>query len=800
MFKNYLKTALRNLRKNKLYSLINIFGLAIGLTACLLIGVYITHELSYDRFHTKRDRIVRTTMEYGRSGNTSTTANTGTKTGPQLKRIFPAVEEYVRTFIGTRVVKQGERIFEEKRVLFADDAFFKVFSFSLLKGDAGTALNTPDKIVITESTAKKYFDSGEDPINKTLTMGTKDYTVAGVCKDAPQNSQIKFDFVTRFLNLGSNVQEEQWWTANWVTYFLLKDAKQVPGFERQVNDYMNTAEVRSEARLDGKDFLNYHFEPLTSVHLRSPLAGFEPNGSMTYIYMFAIIAILILVIACANYTNLATAQSAGRSGEIGMRKVMGATRKQVFFQFIGESFTITVIAGILALVLAILLLPYFNMVTGKEFLAADILQPTPILLLLGFSLLVSFLAGAYPALVLSGAGIMGVLKKGFNFTGTSNVLRRALIVLQFGISVFLIIYTGIILQQMHFLQRKNLGYDKDQVLVLPIDNQMFQHYEATKQAIAQVNGVEGITAAYETPEFIEWGDGIQATDEKGVHDISLNALPVDLSFTKTMKMQLVAGRDFQENDFALMDTNESYKNFQQPYLINESLAKKLGWKPEEAIGRIIDKGSPGPVLGVVKDFNFESLHEPVKPLVIFLNRDMARTFLVRINGRDAPSVLSRLGIVWKQRVPHRPFEYHFLDDDYNNLYIGEQRSSALFSIAAIVAILLGCLGLFGLAAFTTVQRIKEIGIRRVLGADIKSIVLLISKNFLLLVIIAIVVAAPLAWYAGSVWLEDFSFRVELGTWLIGATAAAVLLIVLLTVGYQAIRAAVMNPVKTLRAD
>lgn len=799
MYRNYLKTAFRNLTKNKLYSAINIVGLMTGLTACLLIGIYITHELSYDKFHGNGSRIVRVTMEYNMAGTVAAAATTGTKPGPQFMRTFPSVEKYIRTYIGTNVVKQGENVFEESRLLYADDAFFEAFTFPLIKGDAKKVLNDPGNVVLSEAMAAKYFGN-EDALNKTLTIGNRSYTVSGICKNAPQNSQIKFDFVTQFLNIGNHVKEEQWWTANWITYLLVKEPGIIGKLQQQINEYMDLPEVKKEARLEGTGYLHYNLEPLTEVHLKSSLAGFEPNGNMTYIYMFAVIALLILIIACANYTNLATAQATGRTGEIGMRKVMGASRRQVFVQFIAESSAITFIAALLALLLGILLVPYFNMVTGKQFSTEDLVQPKPIIMLALFTVFVSFLAGLYPALILSGTRIMGVLKSGFSFTGSNKLLRKALIVVQFGISVFLIAYTSVIMQQMDFLQQKNLGYDKDHVLVLPIDRKIAANYDNIKQAIAGVPGVEGVTAAYETPEFVEWSDGIRAVDENGLHDVSVNAMPVDLDFTKTLKMEMLAGRDFQQNDFALMDTSNNYTNFRQPYIINESLVRKLGWTSEEAIGKTIEKHVQGPVVGVVRDFNFESLHEPVKPLVMFLDKSQLLTLMVRIHGSDMQAVINRLEVLWKQRVAHRPFEYHFLDEDYNNLYQGEQRVSALFSVSAGLAILLACLGLFGLAAFTTMQRIKEIGIRRVLGAGISSIALLISKNFLVLVCISIFVALPLAWYAGDRWLQDYAFRIYINGWLFAAVALAVLLIALFTVSFQAIRASVTNPIKSLRTE
>ncbi|MES2647243.1 MAG: ABC transporter permease [Bacteroidota bacterium] len=799
MFRNYFKTALRNFKKNSLYSTINVVGLTVGLAACLLIGIYIQHELSYDKFHTKADRIVRATMEYSTSGTTSKVATTGTKVGPHFQRTFPVIESYARTYITHSVIKNGEKIFEEPRVLFADDPFFKIFSFRLLQGEAATVLNAPDKMVITESMAKKYFGN-EDPLNKTLTSGTKEYRISGICEDVPEASQIKFDFVTQFMNLGDNVKNETWYTANWITYFLLQNERDIPKLQQQVKDFMQTPATRKDAGMEGSNYLTYNLEPVTSVHLHSNLAGFEPNGSITYIYMFSVIAILILIIACANYTNLATAQSAGRSGEIGIRKVIGASKKQVFLQFIGESSLITFIAALLAFSLSLLLIPYFNDITGKQFTNSILLQPVPMLSLFLFAVLVSFLAGLYPALILSGKQVLGVLKKGFSFTGGNNLLRKSLIIVQFGISVFLVIYTMVVLQQMHFMQTKNLGYNKDHVLVLPVNNDMLPQFENIKNAFLQVPGIAAVTAAYETPEFVEWGDGINATDEKGVHAVSLNAMPVDLDYTKTLQMQMVAGRDFQQSDFALMDTSNNNANYRQPFIINETLAKKIGWTPQQAIGKIIEKNVSGPVVGVVKDFNFSSLHNPIGPAILFLGRDFSRTYMLRLSGKDLPATIAGIESVWKQRVPGKPFSYHFLDDDYNKLYLAEQRTSQLFTVAAGLAILLACLGLFGLAAFSTVQRTKEIGIRRILGANISNITMLLAKNFIQLVVIAILVATPLAWLAANQWLQNFAYRIPVHVYLFIIPSIITLGIAIGTVSFHAIKAAFANPVKSLRSE
>ncbi|MBS1655849.1 MAG: ABC transporter permease, partial [Bacteroidetes bacterium] len=479
MIKNYFKIALRNLRKNTLYSGINIFGLSVGLAACLLIGIYISHELSYDKFNKNADRVVRLTMEYSFEGTVNKTATTGTEPGPEFKRVFPYIDTYARTYITHNIFSNGDKMFDEPGVLFADNDFFKIFSFKILYGDPATALDAPDKIVLTKSMAKKYFGT-DDAVGKTLHAKKKEYRVSAVCEDVPANSQIKFDFATQFLNLGDNVKKETWWTANWITYFLLNNKTDINKFQKDVDVYMKSAEVRTSAGLTGKNYLSYHAEPLLSVHLHSALNGFEPNSNIRYIYMFAIIALLILVIACANYSNLATAQSAGRSGEIGVRKVMGASRKQVFMQFIGESAVLTFISAILALLIAVLLVPYFNKITGKEFTSTNIIRPLPLLLLIGFSILVSLAAGLYPALVLSGTRIMNVLKKGFSFTSGNNFMRKALVITQFGISVFLIIYTVIILKQMHFMMTKDLGYNKDHIVVLPVTSSMLADFQNTK--------------------------------------------------------------------------------------------------------------------------------------------------------------------------------------------------------------------------------------------------------------------------------------------------------------------------------
>jgi putative ABC transport system permease protein len=799
MFKNNLKIAWRSISKNRLYAFINIAGLTMGVTCCILIGLYITDELSFDKFHTKANRIVRVTMEYGDAGTHNNVATTGTKVGPQFKRIFPEIESFSRTFKNTTVVAWGTKMFEEKNVLYADKDFFKIFSFPLTEGDAASALNTKEKLVISEAMAKKYFGN-EEPLGKILKIGSgRDMVVSAVAKNPPGNSQIQFDFVLPFGLITGN-QDEQWFTANYITYLLLKDEKQVGALQQRITSYMKSGAIKTELGFTGADYLTHHIQPISQVHLHSSLDGFEPNGNIKYIYIIGLIAILILAIACVNYTNLATAQSAGRTGEIGIRKVLGAVKGQLFVQFIGESFLTTIIAIIPALVLSAALLPAFNSITGKHMTEAVLLEPQVLIPLILLAVVISFLAGSYPALILSGTAITKVLKSGFSFSTSGGGLRKSLIIFQFVISIFLIISTIIIMQQMRYIQHKNLGYDREHIVVLPADRVIHRNYEALKKEIGLIADVKDVTGAYEAPVFIRWGDGITAETGNEKKKIHVNAIPVDLNFSKTMGIQLIAGTDFTPSDFQLMDTSNNYKNFRYTFIINEAAAREIGWTPEEAIGKTITKGGDGTIKAVVKDFHFASLHEPIKPLVIFLDTSLVRNFFVKISGRNISATLDHMGALWKTRVTHRPFEYHFLDDDYNKLYQNEQRTAKVFGTATTLAILLACLGLFGLAAFSTIQRTKEIGIRKVLGAGLGNIVFLISKDFIILVSIAFIIASPMAWFAAHSWLQDFAYRVSIQWWVFVAAGIAGISIAILTVSFHSIKAGTANPVKSLRTE
>jgi len=801
MIRNYLKLAVRHLLRKKVFSFINIFGLTAGLVSCILIGLYITDELSFDKFHTNADRIVRVTMDY-QKGNASTPkqyATTGLRPGPRFRQIFPAVEAFVRVIPYTPLVSYGENHFTEKKFLCVDSSFLQIFSFPVLSGDPHS-LNGKNNIVLTATTAKKYFGT-TDAVGKILRINdTKNFTVSAVVSDPPGNSQLQFDFLINFSNVTEGLSES-WWTANYITYLLLTSPGQIAPLQQQITDYMKKPGIFKEAGLEGKDYLTYHLEPLTWVHLHSSLQGFEPNGSIIYIYVLAVIAVLILVIACFNYTNLAIAQSANRTGEIGIRKVLGAGKSQLFTQFTGESLLITFLALILAVVISIQLLPVYNNLTGKHLVAGDVLQMKTLGAILLSGLVIGLLAGSYPALVLANTRLIQILKSGFRITGGNAGLRKTLIVVQFAISIFLIVTTIVILQQMDYIRKKDLGLDRDHVVVVPISYKILDRYDILKTSIRALPGVQSVSGSYHLPISASWGDGLSASTEHGPVSFSITCIPSDLNYLSTMNMQLVAGSDFTKADLPANTagpgdtTSPRYR-----YILNETAVKKLGWTPQEALGKIVNKQEPGIIKGVVKDFHFASMHQPIGPLLLFADTQWIRNMLVRVNGAGLPSTIARMGAAWKELIPGRSFDYHFLDDDYNRLYTAEQRTASIFTVFSSLAIFLALLGLFGLAAITTIQRTKEIGIRKVLGANLLNISLLLARNFVVLVGISILIAAPLAWLASSKWLEGFAYRVQLQYWLFLAAGAAVITIAFATVSYHAIRAGRMNPVESLKTE
>ncbi|MBS1596926.1 MAG: ABC transporter permease [Bacteroidetes bacterium] len=799
MLTHYLKIALRNLWKKKAFSAINLLGLTVGLSCCLMIGLYINHELNYDNFQQKGNRIVRVIMEYSFSGSVNRGNFTSTKVYPAFKKNFPEVEEGVRMSQRSRIVKYGNKLFDENRFLFADSTFFDLFSFPLLEGNNQKALSGLNKVVLTRSTATKYFGQ-DDPVGKIINIGSDgdSYEVTGVIGDCPANSQIKFDFLASFSSLGET-QEETYYDANFTTYLLLKNKNSVESLQQKIPAFMKK-ELGKEYTAD--NYITFFLEPFTRIHLYSPYDGFEPNGSITYVYIIGAVALLILAIACFTYINLSTARSIERAKEVGIRKVSGAYKTQIFAQFIGESLILSVAGLLLSIVVVIFLLPAFNHLAEREIHISALLSPFSIIFCLLIIICISLLAGSYPAFVLSSYQPVKVLKGLPKKSGSGLWLRKSLIVFQFVISVFLIVATAIMQKQLYFIQHKKLGYERDHVLVLPLDSKIMTNIVAFKNELKATGYVKNVSSVRDAPTHILGG---YSMNKEGMSDdthLMVTADPVDEEFIKTVGLELIAGSDFTQQDIKDVWDVKEQKDRKYHYVLNESAAKALGWTPQEAIGKKMFLGEqrPGFVKGVVKDFHFSSMHDPIKPLVIFQEEWGNFRLLVRISSGDISKTISQIESKWKTFAPHRPFEYYFLDEDYDKLYGAELRTGKIMNIFATIAILLATLGLFGLSAFTAQQRTKEIGVRKILGAGMFQIVGLLSKDFVKLVVIATLIALPLAGYMMNKWLQDFFYRIDMSWWIFAIAAISSALIALITVSFQAIKAAGSNPVKALRTE
>ncbi|MGN6193396.1 MAG: ABC transporter permease [Ginsengibacter sp.] len=798
MFKNYFKIAWRNLIKNKVFSFINIAGLTIGLTCCLLIALYIHQQLSFDKFQKNGDRIARVIMQYNFNG--STESNEGNYTSVRVAAIFPKtfpeVEAAIKMTEYSRVVRYDNKMFDEKKFMYADPDFFDIFSFKLLRGNILDALSAPYDIVLTESTAKKYFGNS-DPINKTLRVGNDSnlYHVTGIMEDCPSNSQIQLDLLSSFSSLGLTPDyEDSYWDANYTTYLLLKNKNAISGLQAKLPAFM-------KKEMEGKGAtINFHLEPFNKIHLYSPYDSFVPNTSITYIYILGAVALLILIIACFTYVNLSTARSLERAREVGVRKVIGALKNQLFWQFINESVLLSLIAVLLSLFLAALLLPFFNNLSNEQLKAQALFSFPFIVFSVSVGIMISFLAGFYPALILTKFQPVKVLKGTFKNTGSGKVLRKSLIVFQFAISVFLIVSAFIIQQQLYFIQHKKLGYSRDHVLVLPMNDKMLARIDVIKQQFKTDPDVLNVSRCVRSP--VEGGGGynMRSSTMSENEQIAVTANPVDEEFINTVGLQLIAGTNFTAQDIKDLSNDSAVNKQEYHFILNESAAKQLGWTPQEAIGKRMYMAQRGGfVRGVVKDFNFESLHSPIKPFVLF-PEIRGRELLVKLSGQHLVQTISFLQSKWKELVPDRPFEYHFMDEDYNRLYQSEIRLGEIMNVFTLIGILLACFGLFGLSSYAMRQRTKEVGIRKVLGASVAGISAMLSKDFLKLVLISIVIATPIGWLAMNAWLRNFAYRISINGWIFLAAAFLSIFVALITVSFQAIKAAIANPVKSLRSE
>ncbi|MBD2753496.1 ABC transporter permease [Spirosoma validum] len=810
MLRNYLKIAWRNLVLHKAFTAINVIGLAVGLATCLLIVLFVLHELSYDRYHANADRLYRMTIHGQVGGKEINTAEVSVPAGPALIQDYSGVEAFTRLRQdGTFIVKHDHESFKEEHVVFADSNVFNIFSIPLLKGrGAGTnpktVLTEPNTVVITETIARKYFGE-QDPIGQTLTLGTAGlFRVTGVCQDVPSNTHFHYDI---FGSIRSIQLRNTWLSSSCFTYVLLRPGYSINNLQAKMPELVKKyigSEIQelfgiSLAEFTRKgDVFGFHFQPVTSIHLHSDLEGeIEPNSDIKYVYIFSIIAVFILLVACINFMNLSTAGSAGRAKEVGIRKVLGSVRQQLVGQFLSESILVTFIALLVALGIVVAVLPSFNQLAGKQFGISAFTSGWMLPGILLTCLLIGLLAGSYPAFFLSAFKPVSVLKGSVRAGFRSGWLRNTLVTTQFVVSIGMIIGTLVVYQQLHFIQNKKVGFDKDQVLVLHDTYALGPKANAFRAELTKLSQVQAVTQAGYLPAGASnsGNDGFQS--ENGSSPTTTyreKTYYIDENYLPTLGISLAQGRNF----------SKAFPSDSSAVLINEAAAKRFGWK--NPVGQrlsTLGNGSPESrhvytVIGVVKDFHFESMHQRIAPLVMVYGADNYQMAL-RIRTTDIPGLLKTLEQRWKAQTDN-PFAYSFLNERFNTVYQSEQRVGQLFGIFAGLTVLISCLGLFGLAMFTAQQRTKEIGVRKVLGASVASVVALLSKDFLKLVVIAIVIASPLAWYAMNRWLQDFAYKIDLSWWVFALAGFLAIGIALVTVSFQSIKAALTNPVKSLRSE
>ncbi|MBT1685773.1 ABC transporter permease [Dawidia soli] len=798
MIRNYFVIALRSIRKHLSYAAINILGLSLGLATCMLLMMWIGHELRYDRFYPRASAIHRVSLEYAAGGQVSKIALSPTALLPTLVREFPEVEAGVRlsnpSDDNAFVLQHGDKLFEEQHFYYADSTFFKVFGLELAAGNPDKALTQPQSVVFTQSMAKKYFGT-DDVMGKTLQVNGKEYQVTGLLRDQPGYTMLPFDFIASFVSLRQAHEPPIWWSANYTTYVLLRDQADVAALSDKLNRLV-AKEVAGDIQGEG-NYVRYNFLPLPDIRLRSDMDNEEvPVGNLQYVYIFGFVALLVLIIACINYINLATARATDRAREVGVRKVAGAMRTQLFLQFICESLVITWIALALAFILARLALPLFNYMTGVPFDASMFLRPAALGMAVVFTTLLACLAGAYPALVITGFSPVKVLKGNFKTSGKGLWLRQGLVVFQFCASIVLIVGTLVVLHQLSYIRDKKLGFDKERVVVLTADARTQQVFSALKTEIERQGISQQVGRAMESPTLIGGGYSLNKHTDSDREGMNVTAMAIDPGFIPTLGMELVAGRNITEGDFEQLAHDTTYA-----FILNENALQQWGLDPEKAIGTPVHlNGRRGTVTGVVRDFHFASLQHQIGPLVLFTEEIYHGNVFVKLKGRDIQQEVAALRTICQRLLPHRPFEYHFLDQEYDALYQNEQRMGTVSTAFAVLAIAIACMGLFGLVAFSAAQKTKEIGIRKVMGATVPGIVLLITKDFTRLVLIAVVVGLPLAYWLMSSWLQGFAYRTAVGTGPIVLAFLVVTLIAFVTAGVQALQAALVNPVKTLRNE
>lgn len=802
MISNYLKTAYRNFTRYKLFSFINVFGLAIGFAVCIIIVLWLQRELSYDTFHKNANRIYRIEREIFRDNEYSRWPITSPTYKQALVDDYPDIVNAVRFWRREKSVKDYKNYVHQQDMFAVDNSVFKIFSFSLEKGDEQTALKEPMSVVLTSDDALMYFGT-DDVIGKSLSFEWEgkqtDFKVTGILKDVPKNSHMQFDMLISF----SSYPEEAFtdWRSNYLYTYILADQRSPKDeLEKELKTFVEKRlqPVYGDLLSQGlviHEVLKMHLMPITDIHLNpSPNWEIEAGGSLVSVYMFSSIAILILFIACINFMNLSTARAKKRAKEVSLRKTVGAYKIQLIIQFIQESVFLSGLALIVAFILVSIFIPIYNKSLTEELSLFPLLDFKSLLILIGIVLIVGIFAGLYPAFYLTRFEPVIVLK-GNQITGKSRpVFRRNMVIIQFVISIALIIGTITIYKQMQFVQTKSLGFNKENVLLIPTrSEQVNEGYNGFRNELVQNSQILSMSVSSDLPGEPFYSNTNFTSNEKLNDPVLLIILATDYDFVNTYKIELISGKAF---------TREFSADTTVAIILNESAVKRFGWTSQEAIGKELKFSGEvtGKIVGVAKDFNFRSLHSEIEPLALLLYPDYFKSISIRIRPGNIKETINQIEEQWEASFPGETFQFSFLDDRMNQLYESEMKTQNIFIIFSCFSIFVACLGLFGLSVFIATERTKEIGIRKVLGASVSKILLLLLKEFFVWIVIANLAAWPLGYYVINKWLEDFAYRINIGWWVFVLSGAIALVIALFTISYQAIKAALANPVKSLKYE
>ena len=805
MLKNYIRVAMRNLRNHKTFSSINIIGLAVGIACCITIMLYVQDELSYDKFNTHADEIYRVQFRAYLGNKEVNQALTCAPLQGTLVKDFPQVVAATRIAnFGSPVLRYKEKAFAEKRFYWADSTFFKVFTVNFIQGDPRTVLTQPNAVVISQAMANKYFGE-ENPVGKFLNADQRmDLVVTGVVGEFPHNSHFHFDFLASLVSIAKYRNDnDNWLSNNYYTYVMLHNGTDPLMFQKKLNDHTReyiSTQLKAVMAISLDQYessgnkIGYYLHPLTSIHLASHVDfELEPNSDISYVYIFSAIAVAILLIACINFMNLSTARSDRRAKEVGIRKTLGSSRTRLVAQFIAESITISLIAVFLAVGLVEIFLPVFNNISGKEVSLELFNNAYSVPLLFLFSIVVGIVAGSYPAFYLSSFLPIRVLKSGSRKMNRKSVLRSTLVIFQFTVSIALFIGTFIIYRQLHYMQEKDIGLNKDQVLIISKADAVGAHMEQFKQELSGCPGVVSSSNSASIPGSLYDNNVWQLEGGPSQDAEAIMTMKSDYEYAGVYKLEMIAGRFFSKD----------HPSDSAGVVLNETGVKALGLV--NPLGKILIRPGNAPryeIIGVMKDFNYESLHEKIRPLAVSLfdRGEYSRFVSVRVSPVDYQSTIAFLERTWEKYAGNTVFQCNFLDQNLQLMYEADQRAGKIAAIFSALAILIACLGLLGLAAFITEQRTKEIGVRKVLGASVVEVIALLSSEFVKWVLIANVAAWPLAYYVMNNWLQNFAYRVDISAWIFAAAGALALVVALATVSSHAIKAATANPVHSLRYE